>query len=546
MSQPYPESRQSAGGEPRRSLGSVVLRAAGAIAGGALLASGWLRPGWIVPAWFAALALLVFSRARRPRSALLWCWLLGLVGHIVAFYWVPGTIQRFSTLPGWLAEMAFMAGCSIGALQFGAFGAVACWLRLRGRARPWVVAAVWASFELVWPTVFPWRLGQTQIEWTAMVQIAELTGVYGIGFLMMWLVEAALQLAEQQAARRGAADAGRNAMNPGEGDPRPGLRVEPWVAAGVAVAALGFGLWRERDLQARIAASPPLRVGLVQCADELSQRASNLRRLSQEIGDQVDLLCWPESSLGSLKYEPRQLPAAMRPYSGRRCYLVAGCSVKPDDKTDDRWLNSAILIDPEEHVVGRYDKRTLIPFGEYVPGETWFPALHGLTVFPQRYRGGVSAEPLRMAGAGEGQPDRARLGVLICYEDVLAGLARSSTAAGADLLVNLTNDRWFGDSHALPQHQQLARFRSIENRRYLLRCTMTGSTSIIDPLGRVVEQAPGQLPVAIVETVTTLGLRTVYTACGDVFGWSCVAVMGVAVLTAKKKPHFGERLRKSL
>jgi len=122
-------------------------------------------------------------------------------------------------------------------------------------------------------------------------------------------------------------------------------------------------------------------------------------------------------------------------------------------------------------------------------------------------------------------PGVARIGVLICYEDIVAGMARASVRRGADLLVNLTNDFWFGQSPALRQHLQLAAFRAVENKRYLLRSTTTGATAVITPTGRIIEQAPFGAPHVLLATVHTVELTTFYTRWGNVFAWACCAAV---------------------
>jgi apolipoprotein N-acyltransferase len=153
-----------------------------------------------------------------------------------------------------------------------------------------------------------------------------------------------------------------------------------------------------------------------------------------------------------------------------------------------------------------------------MPGERWYPALHRFSPFPDPYLPGNSHDPLVVPGL-------AKLGVLICYEDIVGKLARHSTAAGAEVLINLTNDSWFGESLALEQHLRIALFRAVENKRYLLRSTTTGATAVISPTGEIVAQAPMGEPFVLTTTVQPMDLRTFYTQFGDVFGWSCVTAV---------------------
>ncbi len=135
---------------------------------------------------------------------------------------------------------------------------------------------------------------------------------------------------------------------------------------------------------------------------------------------------------------------------------------------------------------------------------------------------GRSHEPLDVPGV-------ARLGVLICYEDIVPEMARASSASGADVLINLTNDFWFGQTHALQQHLRLAVFRAVENKRYLLRSTTTGATAVISPTGEIIDQLPPDQPAALVASVQPLQIRTFYTLAGNVFAWACcLAVVALA------------------
>ncbi len=502
-------------------MSNVPLKAIAAITGGICIGSGWIVPHWIAPPWVGVVVLVLLSRAQRGRSALAWCWLLGFAGHVTAFHWIPQTVARFSSLPLWIAGVLFVGWASVGALQLGVFGWIVYRLRLRGRGHPTLVAAAWVALAFVWPAVFPWRLAQTQLDWSNLVQIIELTGGAGVGFVMAWV--AAL-------AADGACAVWSRSQT------RPTI-LHVCMAGIVLSACLGFGSWRRAQLRAMLASRPELRVGLIQCGD--AARREQLHGLSQDIAGEVDLLCWPEAVVGRLAAEREELPLMLRPVPQRRCALVLGALTPPSaDNADTRWHNSAVLVAPDESILGRYHKRMLIPFGEYIPGDRWFPSLRRFSAFKNQYRSGGSPDPLDVPGV-------ARLGLLICYEDVVARLARASTVAGANLLVNVTNDRWFGDSHALRQHCQLARLRAIENRRYLLRSTMTGITAIVDPFGDVIAELPTQTPAALVGTVHTLDLHTLYTRYGNAFAWICLMVAGYTLLgrSATNRPEQPSRTR---
>lgn len=477
---------------------------------GLLLALPWLWTplGWLTWPVIAAISAIVDRST--PRQAFARLWLIGFVTQVTGFYWLPEVLTRFAGHPAPLAWFLCLALHALGAVRFGLVG----WLVARfGGGAPIALPVAWTALEFVWPSLFPWRLGQSQFVWPAIVQIAEFTGAYGVTFLVAW---------------------GGAILNSGQAALRSPARAEvgrPLVRHAVPFALvlgpiLAFGHWRMAVIDEDHARRDAIRVALIQPGNRGFPRAAACGELSRALPADVDLIIWPETAVGPLSIgftdfgSPAQLEAEGRPpqspLTGPRCYWLVGAdSVQRDPEA---YYNSAILVGPDQRVLSRYHKRVLIPFGEYIPGEHWFPSLRRFSPWEVAFSSGSSAEPLVMG-------ERAKLGICICYEDLLPDLARESVANGANLLVNLTNDAWFGDSHALMQHQQLAAFRTIENRRTLIRCTTTGSTSVIAPTGRVERQAPVNQPAALICDVKTCDRATFYTRFGDVFAWGCLLIL---------------------
>jgi len=251
---------------------------------------------------------------------------------------------------------------------------------------------------------------------------------------------------------------------------------------------------------------------------------------------QADLVVWGETAVGDFSLDldafksPDQVQSAtgngrpdQQPCPGLNCPLLCGgCSFGPGHGQTGPYFNTAFLIAADETILGRYHKRVLMPWGEYAVGQQWIPGLRNLLADVDLFAAGNSAEPLSL-------PGQARVGVLICYEDILPWPARQTVLEGADLLVNLNNLEIFGRTAALLQHQQLARFRTIENRRWLVRCGSTGSTAVISSTGRVVRQAPTHTATAIVEQVPRCDCLTFYTVLGDWFAWLCFAATSFVV-----------------
>jgi apolipoprotein N-acyltransferase len=184
--------------------------------------------------------------------------------------------------------------------------------------------------------------------------------------------------------------------------------------------------------------------------------------------------------------------------------------------------NSAVLVNPEGTVTGRYDKAHLVPWGEYIPFAWAFGFAKSLTHEVGEFTSsGGERVPLEVG--------RHRYGVFICYESVFPHEVRQFAEHGAEVFVNISNDGWYGDSSAPWQSLNMARMRAVENHRWMLRDTNSGVTAAIDPLGRVVAVAPRNQRLTLAAPYALLGDQTVYTRYGDWFPLLC-AIISVAGL----------------
>jgi apolipoprotein N-acyltransferase len=177
-------------------------------------------------------------------------------------------------------------------------------------------------------------------------------------------------------------------------------------------------------------------------------------------------------------------------------------------------LNSAVLLGPEGQEAGRYDKIELVPFGEYVP-----PVFGFVNRVTQEAGDFVPGSEIKVLPAGSN-----RLGVFICYESAFPNLVRQFTKQGANVLVNLSNDAYFGRSEAREQHLLIARMRAIENRRFLIRATNDGFSAVIDPAGRIVQALPAYQQLVARVRYAPIEETTFYARHGDWFAWGCLAV----------------------
>ena len=223
------------------------------------------------------------------------------------------------------------------------------------------------------------------------------------------------------------------------------------------------------------------------------------------------LVVWPEGAV------PAYIPAAIGavgdppilPWVGDgSAYLVGAYSFLPNEEK----FNTAFAVYPEGEVPMPYFKQVLIPFGEYMPLASYFPWLNTLNakagVFSAGTETKVFAYPMHRP---DGSAYTLKVSPLICYEDTVPALAREATQKGAELLVNISSDAWFGRSLAPHQHHLIAAFRAIENRRYLVRSTTTGLSAVVDPLGHTIATIPPFSEGTITAKVSLLDDRGAYT-----------------------------------
>jgi len=451
-------------------------------------------------AWFALVPLFAVMDKRPFRSG----FAAGVGFFCPVLYWLNIVMTTYGQMHPFFSVAAYLMLVAYLALFFAATTWAACRLEEKTGLNPVVTLPVlWVAFEFLRSflfTGFPWAsLGYSQQGSLALIQSADLFGVYGLSFLLV-LSNAAL--ARAVAAFR-----------------RDGVRRLPWVALAVAAALFGanlaYGLWRltpELDRRQRTL-SVLLAQGDIDQAekwDPANQRRTVdiYRDLSRRTGD-VDLIIWPESATPFYFQERSRLSAEVIDLArDADAYLLFGSPAYEKVNRRYRYLNSAFLLSPAGKVLGRSDKVHLVPFGEYVPLGRFLPFIDKLVVGIGDFSPGA-VSPLPMNGDA--------IGVLVCYEAIFPGLAREWVRRGSDLLVNITNDAWFGRSGAPYQHLAMTRFRAVENRIWVARAANTGITALIAPSGRITAQTPIFERLQLAGQVGLGAEPTLYTRTGDLF-----------------------------
>jgi apolipoprotein N-acyltransferase len=456
-------------------------------------------------------------REQRPGRAFLIGWVAGIVGHGGGFYWIIQMFQQFAGVAWPLAALGllFLAAAN------GIVVALWAWAtrlitRDTGWKVAWVAPVVWTAVEKFWPEVFPNYLGASQYKLSPLTQIADLTGILGVSFLVVYINATIYAVAACWSESR-----------------RLAWRTLS-VFAVVLVLVLAYGDLRMRALDRDASLAEKLTVGLVQsnrgAADNHTDPESTLREhqeMSRTLAGQApDLIVWPEG-VCSIHLSARASRLSSAVLGDPETPMLVGACLKLGEGAAVRTCNSALLTDASGQILGSYDKSVLVPFGEYMPfGET-FPSLYSWSPYSSRFWPGVSEEPLLLG--------RHLLSVSICYEDIFPGQIRRLMRGGRERRVpeamfNLTNDSWYGKSIEPMEHLALASFRSIENRRSLVRVTNTGVSAFVDPVGRIVSRTGLWTKEVLVDRIPLLKGRTAYALLGDWIGWLCafLSVSGMA------------------
>ncbi len=564
------------------------VRVALAILAGVVWAAAFPRPGWAGLAWIAPGLMLAAALGGRPSRAFRLGYLSGLAYCLLSLHWLLYNPFPMGALAGWLALSFYLAlypavwvwfclrvlpGCPKATQSDADSGTTLC--RLGSVVEPiasiawldrvlWciVAAAAWVVLETLRArlfTGFPWNsLGVSQLPLLPLIQLASVTGVYGISFLVVWgstalLCTGATVMAQIVSPSRPkwaavSTPAYRGQVEISRPHPfRTSFRLAFFADVGfplVVVLLLTFA--GGARLMRRTPPDREIKVALVQPSipqrrifdpQESTNRFETLMSLTRlALAAKPDLVVWPEASLPS--FDESHFRILTNAIADHAVWMVFGADdAEPragkEEQQKYNYYNSAFLFDPLGRFVATYRKRHLVVFGEYVPLETWFPFMRHLTPIEASITPGTG--PVRF----EIEDPRAVVSVLICFEDILPHLAREQVDADTDFLLNLTNDAWFGESAAQWQHAANAAFRAVENGLPLVRCTNNGLTCWIDSYGRMRDVGFGagkdvyasgfRLINAPLLPLGTTRAPTFYRQHGNWFGWcSLVLCLGGA------------------
>ncbi|MFA5369944.1 MAG: apolipoprotein N-acyltransferase [Candidatus Omnitrophota bacterium] len=503
----------------------------------ALLALGFSSFNFPYLVWVGLVPLFFAIEGVSFKKAFVFSYLSGLLFFMMSMYWLARV-----TVVGWISLSLYQG------IYFGFFG-IFCRLILKAKRKAaascaafLAASAMWVLLEYVRAGLFGgigWNLlAYSQYRQLPLIQIADITGAYGVSFLIVLANFCVFSVSRIILLHR---DTGKG--------PFFSFRTMEIKTAGASlclvilsmIAVIFFyGYPRLISFEADDTGKELIRISLIQAninqtqkwdikyKEHILRRYESLTMEAKETSP--DMIIWPETAIpGYLNKEARLMLYAGEVARRSNARLLLGAPMAGiDDKKGLVELNSAVLYSEYGQILQRYDKLRLVMFGEFIPFEKYLGGLRAILPVTGNFISGSEHTLFNPRDTG-----RPVFACLICFEDIFPDLARRSAFSGADFMVNITNDAWFGRTSAAYQHAANSVFRAVENRRPFARCANTGLTCFIKSSGRIYRQVDVNSQAIFVEGFITdeIGLSpcpglTFYTKYGDIFILSCLLIIG--------------------
>ena len=527
-----------------------VLSLLASVGSGVLLALAYPRFDRAETAWFALAPLTCVVLFHNPKASAGWAFVAGATFFLGSLNW----LLPLTAFAGWLAVLGWIVLSLFLALYWAAWGWFASALNARLGGLPGTIgknllfamlaSCAWVALEIVRThlfTGFPWNfLGVSQYRNLPVIQLAEVTGVYGVSWLLCFVSACLLLTGLRLRSELFVSPGAKRAYRP---------HVELMAAALLIMLAVVTGFRSVEKVRRETRAADSLNVAVVQ--PNIPQEEKWDEKFAQMIHERLetlthaaalarpDLIVWPESATPDPLLHDAEAIRILTNVAKRGSHVLLGSMTMEKPSRPGQaptWYNSAYVMTPDLRLLEPYHKQHLVPFGEFVPLERWIPLMKKVTPIPGSIMRGREHRlfPVRDA----------QVGVAICFEDVFPDVFRRFVKKGGQWMVNVTNDAWYKQSAGAHQHMANSVFRAVENRVAFVRCANTGYSCFIDPTGRVTAHVAGTQgegifvadfltqPVAVRPSGQPL---TFYTRYGDVFAWSCFAITVAATVWSLRK-----------
>jgi len=478
-------------------------------------------------AWGALVPLLLAIQNKSPRQSFRIGLFAGLAHYLTLIYWLADTMKTYGQLPWYVCLPILFLFALYLALYTAGFSAMISRFSRNPIRFAFMVPILWVAFEYVRATFlsgFPWEmLGYSQYPFLRMIQISDIFGVYGVSFLVAF-GNACLFLCLQWVAGRSL-----------EEHPVKGPRIAGMIAlfTVVLIAILIYGERRIADISRLMTAASAPNVAVIQGninqllkwdpAFCLSTTEKYISLSKSTVPDLPALIIWPETAAPFyFLNENRYTPLLLEEIRNIGTDFIIGSPAFEQTGRGESYRNRAYLVTANGTVAGYYDKSRLVPFGEFVPLKKWLPFIGKIVEAVGDFEAGPEGKTLPWG--------KYQLGMQICYEMIFPHLSRKMTLNGADCVVNITNDAWYGTSSAPYQLFSMAIFRAVENRRSMIRAANTGISGFVDPAGRIVGNTPLFEDAVMTRPLPLLKELSIYTRYGDLFAIVCLTVTVMIII----------------
>ena len=481
-------------------------------------------------AWVSLVPLFIATRRTSPLTSLKLGFIAGFVFYSGVIYWIVIAMTKYGgiPLPIGIAVLILLSGYL--AIYVSIFTYL---LSLTSYPLKYILAPfLWVSLELIrshFLTGFPWAsLGYSQFKILPIIQAADITGVYGVSFIIVMVNTAIASFIESIY----------------EKDRRRFVTRYILVTAFLIITSSAYGFWKLSLFNSPLTTHhSPLKIALIQGNIEQNRKwddsyqsevfDAHVNLTMQASREKPDLIVWPESATpfyfqADRNFGPKMIELAKNSGSFM-LFGTPGYEIKDNGVVS---YNRAYLLSREGDVVGKYDKIHLVPFGEYVPLRKILFFIDKMVEGVGEYKSGEEYTIFEIRNPKSKIQNF--FGTLICFEVIFPDLVRRFVKNGAEFLVNITNDGWYGKTAASSQHIAMVAFRAVENRIPVVRAANTGISGIIEPTGKIAKETDIFVATYVTGEINTgLLQKTFYTQYGDVFAYICSIVTILLILLSR-------------
>jgi len=495
----------------------------------------YFNSAWIL-VFISLVPLFFIIQNKSPLKALKSATIVGTIAYFITTYWLIGTLNRFGGFPYPISVIFHLIISAYSGLLFGIFALIirSGFIKNNSFKNTILIGLIWVAVEYYYPLLFPFSIASPLANYYPLIQIADIVGINFISFLVViiniTLYKAILSFRTKQNY--------------------PIKEITASVL--LIITILIYGSFKTQHITKQIENSKKIKLGIVQANFGFTEKTKdnfiymvNQHKLLSYDFNKPDLIIWPETAIQAFiptnfKYLTIN-DEILIPDLEDSFFLVGGLSyditnIEGKEEIENKSINkynSAFLTDSKGRILSRFHKIKLLLFGEYLPFSQYIPAIKKLSPATGDYVPGNELNILSIKQKGM------KIATLICYEDIIPSFSIKFKQKGANILINLTNDAWFGQSIAPYQHLLLAIPRAVETRTYLIRATNTGVSAIIDPLGRIMKQTDIFKQQTIESTVGLMeNGNTFYVKYGNLIYPLCLSILVLCVffiITSRRK-----------